>query len=128
MDDIVRILSLSNYSRVGRKMACRNVPCCWFAVETTSMSGVITHVRNKDSVKQTLPILLLGIIPFIFFLSFYSNEEKRGIRILNYSPLHEGYGKRFWVKKARVEAAQEFYLCQESYFKGEYIIWKIYCS
>jgi putative oxidoreductase len=33
----------------------------------TSIGGIITHVRIKDSFKQTFPILLLGIISFIVF-------------------------------------------------------------
>jgi putative oxidoreductase len=33
----------------------------------TSIGGIIVHIRNKDSFKQTFPILLLAIISFIVF-------------------------------------------------------------
>jgi putative oxidoreductase len=33
----------------------------------TCIGGILTHVRIKDSFKQTFPILLLGIISFIVF-------------------------------------------------------------
>jgi putative oxidoreductase len=31
----------------------------------TAIGGIITHIRVKDSFKQTFPIVLLGIISFI---------------------------------------------------------------
>jgi len=33
----------------------------------TSIGGILTHVRVKDSFKQTLPIVLLGALSFIVF-------------------------------------------------------------
>jgi putative oxidoreductase len=33
----------------------------------TAIGGVLTHIRVKDSLKQTFPIVLLGIISFIVF-------------------------------------------------------------
>jgi uncharacterized membrane protein YphA (DoxX/SURF4 family) len=32
-----------------------------------SIGGILTHIRVKDSFKQTFPIVLLGIISFIVF-------------------------------------------------------------
>lgn len=33
----------------------------------TSIGGILTHVRVKDSLKQTFPIIFLGIISFVVF-------------------------------------------------------------
>ncbi|SEB99248.1 DoxX family protein [Paenibacillus sp. GP183] len=33
----------------------------------TSIGGIIVHIRNKDSFKETIPILVLAIISFIVF-------------------------------------------------------------
>jgi putative oxidoreductase len=33
----------------------------------TCIGGVLTHIRVKDSFKQTFPIILLGILSFILF-------------------------------------------------------------
>jgi putative oxidoreductase len=33
----------------------------------TSIGGILTHIRVKDSFKQTLPIVFLGILSFIVF-------------------------------------------------------------
>jgi putative oxidoreductase len=33
----------------------------------TAIGAILTHVRVKDSFKQTFPILLLGILSFILF-------------------------------------------------------------
>jgi putative oxidoreductase len=33
----------------------------------TAIGGVLTHIRVKDSFKQTFPIVLLGILSFIVF-------------------------------------------------------------
>ncbi|WP_340008426.1 DoxX family protein [Paenibacillus sp. FSL K6-0276] len=33
----------------------------------TAIGGVLTHVRVKDSFKQTFPIILLGVLAFIVF-------------------------------------------------------------
>ncbi|BBH20048.1 hypothetical protein Back11_13930 [Paenibacillus baekrokdamisoli] len=33
----------------------------------TSIGGILTHIRVKDSFKQTFPIIFLGILSFIVF-------------------------------------------------------------
>jgi putative oxidoreductase len=33
----------------------------------TAIGGILTHIRVKDSIKDTFPILLLGILSFILF-------------------------------------------------------------
>jgi len=33
----------------------------------TAIGGILTHVRVKDSFKQTLPIVILGVLSFIVF-------------------------------------------------------------
>jgi putative oxidoreductase len=33
----------------------------------TAIGGILTHVRVKDSFKQTFPIILLGVLSFIVF-------------------------------------------------------------
>ncbi|MUT66499.1 DoxX family protein [Paenibacillus sp. NEAU-GSW1] len=36
-------------------------------IGVTGIGGVLTHVRAKDSFKETMPILLLGLFGFIVF-------------------------------------------------------------
>ncbi|MDB5052353.1 MAG: hypothetical protein JWM44_403 [Bacilli bacterium] len=38
----------------------------------TAIGGILTHVRVKDSFKQTFPIILLGIISFILLFIRFS--------------------------------------------------------
>ncbi|SDO54469.1 DoxX-like family protein [Paenibacillus sp. yr247] len=33
----------------------------------TAIGGILTHVRVKDSFKQTFPIVLIGILSFVLF-------------------------------------------------------------
>lgn len=33
----------------------------------TAIGGIITHVRVKDSFKETFPIILLGVLSFVLF-------------------------------------------------------------
>ena len=33
----------------------------------TAIGGILTHVRVKDSIKQTFPIILIGVLSFIVF-------------------------------------------------------------
>ncbi|WP_438350573.1 DoxX family protein [Paenibacillus sp. FA6] len=33
----------------------------------TSIGGILTHVRVKDSLKQTFPIILFGVLSFVVF-------------------------------------------------------------
>lgn len=33
----------------------------------TAIGGILTHIRVKDSFKQTFPIILLGILSFVLF-------------------------------------------------------------
>ncbi|MEX2460031.1 MAG: DoxX family protein [Paenibacillaceae bacterium] len=39
----------------------------------TAIGGILTHLRVKDSLKQTFPIILLGILSFILFFIRFSN-------------------------------------------------------
>ncbi|GGH22306.1 hypothetical protein GCM10008013_20680 [Paenibacillus segetis] len=33
----------------------------------TSIGGILTHIRVKDSLKQTFPIIFLGVVSFVVF-------------------------------------------------------------